>query len=225
MLKNKVFGRCVRPAAVSGSLRGLAAVFVGRGFMSERIYLASNSPRRLEILTALGFEAVRVRSEIDEMPYDGETAVDYVRRMAVEKNTAARALCAEGVLLTADTAVAVDSCILGKPVSDDDAAAMLRRLSGRTHQVLTAVAVSRQGRTAAAVQVSDVSFRPLSEAEIAAYVRSGEPSDKAGAYGIQGLGGIFVRHLSGSFTGVMGLPVAETAALLADLGVAVPALR
>ncbi len=198
--------------------------------MQQTLYLASGSPRRREILTSLGFEVVRLAADIDETPQPGETAAAYVRRLALEKNRAGQALCrppqwlAEVPLLSADTSVALNGQILGKPESPEQAADMLRALSGQVHQVLTAVCVSRLGQEALAVQQSDVHFKTLSEAEIEAYVCSGEPMDKAGAYGIQGLGGLFVAHLSGSFTGVMGLPVYETTALLAQLGVAVPAL-
>lgn len=198
--------------------------------MQQMLYLASGSPRRREILTGLGFDVVRVAAEIDETPRPQEAAYPYVLRMAREKNRAARQRCAqEGLdgtvpLLTADTTVALDGRILGKPESPEQARVMLAALSGTVHQVLTAVCVSRNGRTVEAVQQSDVRFKTLSTAEVAAYVRSGEPMDKAGAYGIQGLGGLFVAHLSGSFTGVMGLPVAETAALLAEVGVGIPLL-
>ena len=193
------------------------------------IYLASGSPRRREILENLGFTVRRLPADIDETPKEGEAAVEYVRRMACEKNQAAVAQWfaahdhePEFAVLTADTTVADGTAILGKPESEADAVDMLERLSGRTHQVLTAVSVYWQGVRHDVVQTSEVHFKTLTAEEIAAYVASGEPMDKAGAYGIQGLGGIFVEHLQGSFTGVMGLPVYETAQLLKSLGLEAP---
>ena len=193
------------------------------------IYLASGSPRRREILENLGFTVHRLPADIDETPKEGEAAVEYVRRMACEKNQAAVAQWfaahdqePEFAVLTADTMVADGAVILGKPESEADAVDMLERLSGRTHQVLTAVCVYWQGVRHDVVQTSEVRFKTLTAEEIAAYVASGEPMDKAGAYGIQGLGGVFVEHLQGSFTGVMGLPVYETAQLLKSLGLEAP---
>ena len=193
------------------------------------IYLASGSPRRREILENLGFTVRRFPADIDETPKEGEAAVEYVRRMACEKNQAAVAQWfaaydqePEFAVLTADTTVADGEAILGKPESEADAVDMLERLSGRTHQVLTAVCVYWQGVRYDVVQTSEVRFKTFTAEEIAAYVASGEPMDKAGAYGIQGLGGVFVEHLQGSFTGVMGLPVYETAQLLKSLGLEAP---
>ncbi|MDO5059459.1 MAG: nucleoside triphosphate pyrophosphatase [Neisseria sp.] len=196
---------------------------------AHTLYLASGSPRRREILEHLGYTVLRLSADIDETPHSGETADDYVLRMAVEKNQAAQTKWAAEhenapafPLLTADTTVALNRQILGKPENEAHAAEMLRALSGSTHQVLTAVCVSFQGQMHFAVQTSDVQFAELSEAEIAAYIRSGEPMDKAGAYGIQSTAGVFIRHLSGSFTGVMGLPVHETCGLLARCGCPTP---
>jgi len=124
--------------------------------------------------------------------------------------------------LPADTTVAYQNHILGKPETKEHAAAMLEQLSGQTHQVLTAVCVYWQGKARKVLQTSDVSFKTLSSDEISAYIQSGEPMDKAGAYGIQGLGGVFVEHLQGSFTGVMGLPVYETVGLLKQFDLTVP---
>lgn len=193
------------------------------------IYLASGSPRRREILENLGFTVHRLPADIDETPKEGEAAVEYVRRMACEKNQAAVAQWftahdqePEFAVLTADTMVADGAAILCKPESEADAVDMLERLSGRTHQVLTAVCVYWQGVCHDVVQTSEVRFKTLTAEEVAAYVASGEPMDKAGAYGIQGLGGVFVEHLQGSFTGVMGLPVYETAQLLKSLGLEAP---
>lgn len=197
--------------------------------MEHILYLASGSPRRREILEKLGYRIIRLASEIDETPKEGENADDYVRRMAREKNASAVAAWAaqnagepDFPILTADTSVALDNRILGKPETRNQAEAMLRALSGKKHQVMTAVCVFFKGQTAGVLQTSDVRFKTLSEQEISAYVATGEPMDKAGAYGIQGLGGMFVADLSGSFTGVMGLPVYETVELFKCAGVAVP---
>lgn len=193
------------------------------------IYLASGSPRRREILENLGYQVIRIQAEIDEMPKPQECAADYVHRMACEKNIAAVAQWfdknagePEFPIVTADTAVACNNLILGKPESAEQAAEMLEMLSGKTHQVLTAVCVYRNGKAFAAVQQSDVRFKTLSREEITAYIAGGEPMDKAGAYGIQGAGGVFVEQLQGSFTSVMGLPVFETVELIKRAGSDVP---
>ncbi|WP_314253031.1 Maf family protein [Eikenella halliae] len=196
--------------------------------MPNTIYLASASPRRREILVSLGFQPVPLAAETDETARPGEAVADYVVRMARQKNAAARQLAAQrGLalaqpLLSADTVVALDNAILGKPRDAAHARELLESLSGREHQVWTAVCVSLGGQTLEAAQRSDVRFKELSTQEIAAYIASGEPLDKAGAYGIQGIGGVFVAHLSGSFSGVMGLPVFETVQLLRQLGSPVP---
>ena len=196
--------------------------------MPNTIYLASASPRRREILVSLGFQPVLLAAETDETARPGEAVADYVARMARQKNAAARQLSAQrGLalaqpLLSADTVVALDNAILGKPRDAAHARELLESLSGREHQVWTAVCVSLGGQTLEAAQRSDVRFKELSVQEIAAYIASGEPLDKAGAYGIQGIGGVFVAHLSGSFSGVMGLPVFETVQLLRQLGAPVP---
>lgn len=188
------------------------------------VYLASGSPRRYEILCGLGYRVQRVSVEIDETPTAAEIASDYVLRMAQEKNQMALHCAGErdAPVITADTTVAWQDQILGKPETEAHAYQMLAMLSGQTHQVLSAVCVSFRGQTVWTVQSSDVCFKTLMPDEIRAYIASGEPMDKAGAYGIQGLGGVFVRHLAGSFTGVMGLPVYETCALLQQVGYVVP---
>lgn len=195
----------------------------------NRIYLASGSPRRREILENLGYTVQRLSAGIDETPLPQEAAADYVQRLAREKNAAAVSLWQaeygappDAPVLTADTAVAYQNRILGKPGNAVHAAEMLAQLSGATHQVYTAVSVYFQGETRTVLQQSDVMFKTLSAAEIAAYIGGGEPFDKAGAYGIQGLGGVFVKRLDGSFTGVMGLPVFETVNLLRQFGADVP---
>ena len=196
--------------------------------MPNTIYLASASPRRREILVSLGFQPVLLAAETDETALPGEAVANYVARMARQKNAAARQLAAQrGLalaqpLLSADTVVALDNAILGKPRDAAHARELLGSLSGREHQVWTAVCVSLGGQTLETAQRSDVRFKELSAQEIAAYIAGGEPLDKAGAYGIQGIGGVFVAHLSGSFSGVMGLPVFETVQLLRQLGEPVP---
>ena len=196
--------------------------------MPNTIYLASASPRRREILVSLGFQPVLLTAETDETALPSEAVADYVARMARQKNAAALQLAAQrGLalaqpLLSADTVVALDNAILGKPRDAAHARELLESLSGREHQVWTAVCVSLGGQTLEAAQRSDVRFKKLSTQEIAAYIASGEPLDKAGAYGIQGIGGVFVAHLAGSVSGVMGLPVFETVQLLRQLGAPVP---
>ncbi|WP_274584856.1 Maf family protein [Neisseria leonii] len=185
--------------------------------------LASASPRRREILESLGFLIERTAADIDETPRPDETAAAYVCRMAREKNAAAYARYQTGLpLLTADTCVALNGKILGKPQHPAEAHEMLTALSGTVHQVHTAVHLHHQGRAYHVLHTSHVRFRTLAEDEIARYIRSGEPLDKAGAYGIQGAAGVWVSSLDGSFTGVMGLPVFETCQLLAEAGIAVP---
>lgn len=198
--------------------------------MSKSVYLASQSPRRLELLRQIGLAPVvlplrhaQPRADVDETPLAGERAPDYVRRLARMKVEAGmlglvgRRLPAMPVI-AADTTVTLDGLILGKPESDAEAADMLRRYSGRTHSVLTAVGVAYLDHVAIAVSESEVTFKALSEAEIAAYVASHEPYDKAGGYGIQGRAALFVAHISGSYSGIMGLPVHETGELLRSLG-------
>lgn len=191
-----------------------------------RLYLASASPRRHEILTQLGvphdvLKLPAVAGE-DEPRLPGEPPADYVRRTARDKALRALAYLVSPAgsgfeprpVLAADTTVILDDDILGKPVNVDDARRMLWRLSGREHEVRTAVVVATPERLLEDVSVTTVHFAKLNEADVDAYCASGEPMDKAGAYGIQGLAGLFVEHIAGSFTGVMGLPVFETGRLL-----------
>ncbi len=178
------------------------------------VILASASPRRADLLTAAGV-AFEVRPvDVDERPFDGETAADYVVRVAADK---ARACAAtpDAVILGADTVVVVDGRILGKPVDDADAARMLRLLSGRGHDVLTGLAIRRGGRVAVEVDSTAVTFATLSDVDIAWYVASGEPRDKAGAYAVQGLASRFVERVDGSYSNVVGLPVALACRMLA----------
>lgn len=191
------------------------------------LYLASGSPRRGEILSQLGVCYQRLSAEIDESRQGTESPRDYVQRLAVEKAAAGwRVLCASGMplhpVLAADTTVALGDCILGKPTDAADAYAMLSQLSGQRHEVLTSVAIQQGERVELALSVSIVEFAPLSAEQIHAYIATGEPMDKAGSYGIQGLAGLFVRDLQGSFSGVMGLPVFETGQLCAAFGLHLP---
>ena len=186
------------------------------------LYLASQSPRRAELLTRLGLDFGRIDLDIPEQRQPSETAVEYVRRVAREKAGAGllKVVAAPGaVVLGADTEVVLGDEVFGKPRDEADAAAMLRRLSGRTHQVVSAVSVISAGREAQALSITQVTFAALSDAEIAAYVATGEAMGKAGAYGIQGCAEVFVERLDGSFSGVMGLPLHETAQLLKQFGV------
>ena len=196
-----------------------------------RLYLASRSPRRRELLTQMGvaFDTLIFRTglrcdpQVDESTLAGEGAEPYVERVARAKAEHGLNLLAERRLplrpiLAADTTLEFAGEIIGKPIDEADAAAILRRLSGNTHRVLTGVAVSFEGRTEYVRSISEVRFRQIEDEEIRHYVRSGEPMDKAGAYGIQGRAGLFVEHLAGSYTGVMGLPVCETGELLKCFG-------
>lgn len=180
--------------------------------------LASASPRRREMLAQLGIDLRVEPADTDETPRPGEPATDYVLRVAREKARAVRG----DVVLAADTAVVLDGAILGKPQDDGDARQMLRALSGRAHHVLTGVCGRRAAREEVHVEASVVRFVPLDEAAIAWYVGTGEPADKAGAYAVQGLGGALVARVEGSISNVIGLPLAETLALLGRLGFPAP---
>ncbi len=186
------------------------------------LYLASGSPRRRELLTQIGVPFSAISAEIDETPLAEELPSAYVERLARGKAEAGRrALACDAAfcVLGADTAVVLDDKILGKPVDEADACAMLMMLSGKEHEVLTAIAVLDGQRCESRVVRSLVRFRPISREEAAAYWASGEPWDKAGGYGIQGLGAVFVAGLNGSYSAVVGLPVCETAELLGHFGI------
>ncbi|GAB4271923.1 MAG: nucleoside triphosphate pyrophosphatase [Methylomicrobium sp.] len=189
--------------------------------MSAQIVLASASPRRQELLRQIGVTFKVVPVDIDETPLPNENPLAYVERIAAEKSAVAveRIDCGLPVL-SADTAVILDGRIMGKPKDKADALAMLEHLSGRTHQVLSAISL-RGSAHWQAVSSTEVTFRQISEAEREAYWLSGEPADKAGAYAIQGLGSVFVESITGSFSGVVGLPLFETAELLAKQGITV----
>ncbi|MBA5640044.1 septum formation inhibitor Maf [Duganella sp. LX20W] len=203
--------------------------------VDKKIYLASKSPRRRELLRQIGidFELLLLRSDgprgadVTEDVLPGEAPAVYVARVAREKAAFAYTLqfrrhLTPRAVLSADTTVTIDGEILGKPANPNEAKAMLRRLSGRTHQVLTSVAVHHADFTGQVTQVSDVRFCPLSEAAIDAYCATQEPYDKAGGYGIQGLAAQFIEHIEGSHSGIMGLPLFETAQLLRQAGLPLP---
>lgn len=182
------------------------------------IVLASASPRRAELLRQIGVSFEVRPADIDETPSIGESAHHYVERLAREKALAVKSQQPNSLVIGSDTSVVLDGRILGKPRNSQDAVAMLRQLSGSTHQVLTAVAVASNNTCESLVVVTDVRFRRLEDQEIDAYVASQEPMDKAGGYGIQGRGGIFVEELRGSYSAVVGLPLQQTAELLAGAG-------
>jgi len=186
--------------------------------LPPQIALASRSPRRRELLAQIGVRHRVVDVDVDESPRPAEVPAEYVLRLALAKARAGSGRAAGLPVLGADTAVVVDDAILGKPADREEAMAMLGRLSGREHRVLTAIALVG-GREATRLSVSHVRFRAVGPDEAAAYWATGEPADKAGAYAIQGLGALFVESLSGSYSGVMGLPLFETAELLRHAGI------
>jgi len=191
--------------------------------MSPLIYLASRSPRRGELLNQIGVPHEVVKVDVNEGWYQGEPAEDYVVRLALAKARAGRQrlpLGQQRPVLAADTAVIVDDEILGKPCNQGDALRMMELLSGRSHAVCTGIALLDE-RERSRLSVSEVRFREIRPAEAQAYWDSGEPADKAGGYAIQGLGAVFVEELRGSFSGVMGLPLFETAELLKESGIRV----
>jgi septum formation protein len=198
----------------------------------QKIYLASKSPRRRELLRQIGveFELLMLREtsargpDVTEAVHAGETAESYVVRVTREKAQVATQTMAWRRLpvrpvLAADTTVAIDGNILGKPADAAQAMAMLRLLSGRTHQVLTSVALQRDGEIWQTTQISEVTFAPLTDEAIQTYCTLPEPYDKAGAYAIQGHAARFIRHIAGSYSGIMGLPLFETAQLLQQAGI------
>lgn len=198
---------------------------------ANRIYLASRSPRRRELLTQIGvhFDMLlfrtppRADSDVSEEALANEAPLDYVRRVALAKARHGQRLIAERQLvprpvLSADTTLDLDGEIIGKPSDAADAERILSTLSGRTHRVLSAVVVGFGERMETVTSISDVCFRALSESEIRHYVQSGEPMDKAGAYGLQGRASMFVQEIRGSYSGIVGLPLCETSLLLQKFG-------
>lgn len=190
----------------------------------KRIYLASRSPRRAELLQQMGVEYIVLPSDVDETPLLDEPSDAYVLRLAAEKakacyeNLIAQAMSIFPVL-AADTTVSIDGKILGKPQDDDDAFQMLSSMSGRCHEVHTGIAVATQNVVKIAISTTKVEMVKLSDETILAYIATGEPRDKAGAYGIQGLAGTLIKRIEGSYSGVMGLPIYETAQLLGQAGI------
>ncbi|MFK8020440.1 MAG: nucleoside triphosphate pyrophosphatase [Pseudomonadales bacterium] len=188
--------------------------------VEKSIYLASNSPRRQELLHQIGVSFDHLSVEIDESRKAGETPSEYVVRMAMEKADAGLTIAHDSKpILAADTTVVSGNDCLGKPQDEEHAKTMLRQLSGATHSVISAVAVFANGEQHCLSSLSHITFRTISDAEISDYWRSGEPSDKAGAYAIQGKGALFVTGLVGSYSGVVGLPLHETEQLLARVGI------
>jgi septum formation protein len=203
--------------------------------IQPRIYLASQSPRRRELLKQIGinFDMLLLRNDprrkidVDETPQENEASVDYVQRISRAKATAGwNALAFRNLppypVLAADTTVTLDNSIFGKPRDREDAIAMLRLLSGRQHQVLSAVTIAFGERIETRLSTTAVTFAALSEERIHRYVLTNEPHDKAGAYGIQGQAGAFIQRIEGSYSGVMGLPLCETVEILRSFGHPVP---
>jgi septum formation protein len=183
------------------------------------VVLASGSPRRRELLKLVGIEHEVRPSNIDETMRPGETPPAHAERLAREKATAVADADSRTITIAADTIVVVDGEVLGKPADPKVAAGMLRLLSGRDHTVLTAVAVSRGGELRSSVEEVEVRFRHLDDGEIESYIATGEPMDKAGAYGIQGFGATIVERVEGDYFAVMGLPLVRLVALLEEVGV------
>ena len=181
--------------------------------------LASMSPRRRELLAQIGVPHTAVAAHVDEDLLPAEQPTDYVARLARLKATTVRQRGEALPVLAADTTVVLEGAVYGKPAGRADGLAMLTALAGRTHQVLTAVALATERSVALRVNSSSVRFRNIARAEMEAYWETGEPRDKAGGYAIQGYGAVFVTALSGSYSGVMGLPLLETAELLRDAGI------
>ena len=178
--------------------------------ITENLILASKSPRRAELLRAVGWPFDSVPADIDETRHSHEAAVDYVKRLAIEKAEAVAARLSTGLILAADTTVVVDNHVLGQPTDDDDARRMLKLLNGRWHEVLTGVALLRAGDGEGAVsdyECTRVKFSEMSDQEIDWYVATGEPRGKAGAYGIQGRASILIEEIQGDYFNIVGLPL------------------
>lgn len=186
----------------------------------QPIYLASRSPRRRELLQQIGVDFAVIAADIDESVRPKELPQDYVQRIAREKAQAGLSRLNGSEIrpvLAADTAVIVEGEIFGKPVNDDAARLMLKQLSARTHQVMTAVALAMNGDILQAISVSEVRFARLQASDIDWYLATGEGQDKAGSYAVQGLGALFIEEIRGSYSGIMGLPVRETGQLLKQM--------
>jgi septum formation protein len=184
-----------------------------------RVILASSSPRRRQLLDLVGIAHEVKPSDIDETLIVGELPEQYAERLAREKVAAIAEASPDALVIGADTIVVIDDMVLGKPQDVGEAESMLRRLSGRSHTVMTAVAATFDGRLASGVEIVDVTFLPLADEEISRYVATGEPMDKAGAYGIQGYGATIVRRIDGDYFAVMGLSLVRLVALFREIGV------
>jgi septum formation protein len=184
-----------------------------------RVVLASGSPRRRELLRMVGITHEVMPADIDESYFPGEPPPAHAERLAREKGRVMAERHPEALVVSADTIVVIDGEVLGKPRDAADATRMLHALRGRTHVVFTAIAVARRGRVESAVEAVAVTFRELSDAEIAAYIATGEPMDKAGSYGIQGYGATIVERVDGDYFAVMGLPLRRLVALLERFGI------
>ncbi len=187
--------------------------------MNTHLILASNSPRRRELLEQIGVNYCIQTVDIDETPHLDELPLHYVERLAAEKSAACLKVRDDLPILAADTSVVLNNVIMGKPKNQEDAFDMLTCLSGQTHEVYTAISLRGKQFHEQALSITHVTFRELTQLEILNYWETGEPHDKAGSYAIQGKGSVFIKHISGSFSGVMGLPLFETAQLLVKQGI------
>ncbi len=187
----------------------------------QMIILASRSPRRVELLKQVGIDCIALPTDIDETPHHEELPDDYVKRLAREKAEAASKILKSEYsympLLAADTIVALNGEILGKPASDEEAFKILKKLSASTHEVHTAIAVSFRKKIKVLLSTTQVEIMPLSDTIIKAYIATGEHRDKSGSYAIQGKAGAWIRHIHGSYSGVMGLPLYETVKLINEM--------
>ena len=190
-----------------------------KSIRETRVILASQSPRRRQLLDLVGITHEVRPADVDESLVLGELPEQYVERLAREKAEAVAASERNAVVIGADTTVVIDDTVLGKPLDVGDAERMLRVLSGRSHTVMTAVAAAYDGLVVSGVELVDVTFRPLDDDEIRSYVATGEPMDKAGAYGIQGYGATIVRRIDGDYFAVMGLSLMRLVALLREVGI------
>lgn len=191
--------------------------------MKSALILASQSPRRKELLNQLGYQFKTISADIDEIVLENESPSDYVMRLAIAKaKVVAQTQPADCVVLGSDTSVIFESHILGKPENIEQCCQQLLMLSGNTHQVLTAIAAVKNEQVVSALICTEVTFKTLTIEEIKRYWHTGEPQDKAGSYGIQGIGGQFVKQINGSYSAVVGLPLYETAKLLAELDLPTP---
>jgi septum formation protein len=190
-----------------------------KSIAETRVILASQSPRRRQLLELVGIKHEVRPADVDESLVVGELPEQYVERLAREKAEVIASSEQNALVIGADTTVVIDDIVLGKPLDVGDAERMLRMLSGRSHTVMTAVAASYSGKTVSGVEIVDVTFRPLDDDEIRSYVATGEPMDKAGAYGIQGYGATIVRRIDGDDFAVMGLSLMRLVSLLSEIGI------